>query len=237
MKKLNTLVAVAFGASVFVAAPVFADGCMENVPCFQSLGNEVQVGGTSEFSGFGLGVFDADQGYVDVDKSGFAVSESEISLSGSGLRHTHAGGETSFAGAAGEMLTVQTGAYSAGEGADSASTFNMGEANSGVTFRRTNVGGTSEFSGYGAGEFVADQGSVLVEKSGYGMNETTLSVDGQIGQRPTSSFTFNGAAGEMVSVSAEAFGTTSGAPVMVSNEGAANSSVSFDIDKLRDCRD
>ncbi len=102
------------------------------------------------------------------------------------------------------------------------------------SYQGIEIGGASYFGGFGAGVFNGESGGVTVNKTGYGFTETTMNVGGDLCgvDCQSGSFTFTGAAGEMVDVSSTASGGTPGETVSAVNEGAAFSGVSFNFGKF-----
>ena len=99
-------------------------------------------------------------------------------------------------------------------------------APSGFTF---DICGGAAFQGVGAGTFTGSEGGVLIDKSGYGGVDLTLSAGGNLCgiDCQDGGFTFAGNAGEHVNVIAQSFGNTSGSLVSAENMGMASAMIQF----------
>ncbi len=102
---------------------------------------------------------------------------------------------------------------------------------SGFTF---DIFGGAAFQGLGAGKFTGEEGGVLVEKTGYGGVDLTLSAGGNLCgfECQDGGFTFAGNAGEHVNVTAGAFGTKPGDVVSAENMGVASAMLQFGSTKV-----
>lgn len=91
------------------------------------------------------------------------------------------------------------------------------------------IGGGAAFGGFGGGMFEGTEGYAIVEKNGYGGVDIGLTGEGAgcVVDCGTLGWTFNGYAGEHVTVGVGALGNESGVPVTAINEGQAFGQVNF----------
>lgn len=91
------------------------------------------------------------------------------------------------------------------------------------------IGGGAAFGGFGGGMFEGQEGYALVEKNGYGGVDIGLTGEGAGCEVNcgTLGWSFNGYAGEHVTVGVGAYGTQAGTPVTAINEGQAFGQVQF----------
>lgn len=102
--------------------------------------------------------------------------------------------------------------------------------NSSLSFE---IGGTSMFGGLGQAAFEGKEGFAQVEKTGYGLTETTLNAGGNLCgiDCQDGSFSFKGASGESVKAMSGAFSNQSGLGASAINQGLATSGVKFEFNK------
>lgn len=134
MKKVMVLLAMAVFMAGFALADDYAacggNQCPEAPDTFQ----QISIGAMSNFGGYGGGVFTGDTGGVNIEKSGYGLTEMTLTASGDGCGLECGDAEFTFNGAAGEM--IQVGSWAAGEMSDTpVSVINEGGTFSGLSLQ------------------------------------------------------------------------------------------------------
>ena len=107
--------------------------CDDGYGDYQQPTQTVSLGGMSNFAGFGGGIFTGEEGGVDIQKSGYGMTEISLSAEGDTCGLDCEDAHFTFTGAAGEMVQVNT--WAAGTLSDApVQTINEGGTAVGLTF-------------------------------------------------------------------------------------------------------